>query len=206
MYWIQTLKLGDIHSPESDILSKRWTLDNACYRLRDKHPIEDSYSCMKKPSNSLYAYWPHLNLVQSPSREAWEQRYSRRSTVPPLPPGKCHQVQAGWWQSQEHGSPWLRTFFARCCPRAVGPTWPSGLRELISNSIHLVKILHLREMTWQNISAWHSGFHMADPRAAILLRTGRSSSVATASTEFSKESSASRFRRLGGNNLTLFWN
>jgi len=36
---------------------------------------------------------------------------------------------------------------------------------------------------------------MADPRAAILLRTGRSSSVATASTEFSKESSASRFRR-----------
>jgi len=77
MYWIQTLKLGDIHSPESDILSKRWTLDNACYRLRDKHPIEDSYSCMKKPSNSLYAYWPHLNLVQSPSREAWK--------VPPSP-------------------------------------------------------------------------------------------------------------------------
>ena len=33
MYWIQTLKLGDIHRCESDILTERWTMPVTGYEI-----------------------------------------------------------------------------------------------------------------------------------------------------------------------------
>ena len=61
MYWIQTLKLGDIHRCESDILSKRWTMPVTGYE-------------MNTPLRIATLAWRNLPTAFTPIGHIWTWR------------------------------------------------------------------------------------------------------------------------------------
>ena len=134
MYCIQTDQLGDIHIYELGNLTIVKEMEAACYRLQNiryttlsRGVVAILASTHQRPLGNFHGYWSHLNLLQSPSREAWEdKKVSRRNLF--FPPGKCHLVQEGWQQSLVCWRRWQLTSFVHCCPLAVCPASPSGIR------------------------------------------------------------------------------
>ena len=65
-------------------------MEAACYRLQNiryttlsRGVVAILASTHQRPQGNFHGYWSHLNLLQSPSREAWEdKKVSRRNLFP----------------------------------------------------------------------------------------------------------------------------